>query len=34
MISPLLFILYIDKLINMLARSGTPGIFVNYCIAR
>ena len=29
MISPLLFILYIDELINMLAACGTPGIFVN-----
>ena len=29
MISPLLFILYIDELINMFAASGTPGIFVN-----
>ena len=29
MISPRLFILYIDELINMLAAFGTPGIFVN-----
>ena len=29
MISPLLFILYIDELINTFAVSGTPGIFVN-----
>ena len=29
MISPLLFILYIDELVNMLAACGTPGIFVN-----
>ena len=33
MISPLLFILYIDELINMLAACGTPGIFVNESVS-
>ena len=32
MISPLLFILFIDELINTFAVSGTPGIFVNECV--
>ena len=32
-ICPLLFILYIDELINMLAACGTPGIFVNESVS-